>query len=193
MLAAHLALVIAALFTGAAVYINWAEQPARLQLDDRALLTEWKPAYKRGFAMQAPLAILGCLLGLIAWWQTGQWLWIIGALLMIANWPWSILAIMPTNNKLTAIDPKDAGPNSRALIEKWGWLHEAYSELWRRWYFWALCRQQDSGRRNGKRRPCNARDLARPTNSGAVSGFGPLRHFAVTPDVGPFRTEADMT
>ena len=116
MLAAHLALVIAALFTGAAVYINWAEQPARLQLDNRALLTEWKPAYKRGFAMQAPLAILGCLLGLIAWWQTGQWLWIIGALLMIANWPWSILAIMPTNNKLTAIDPKDAGPNSRALV-----------------------------------------------------------------------------
>ena len=120
MLAAHLALVIAALFTGAAVYINWAEQPARLQLDDRALLTEWKPAYKRGFAMQAPLAILGCLLGLIAWWQTGQWLWIIGALLMIANWPWTVLGIMPTNNELTAIDPKDAGPSSRALIEKWG-------------------------------------------------------------------------
>ena len=118
MLAAHLALVIAALFTGAAVYINWAEQPARLQLDDCALLTEWKPAYKRGFAMQAPLAILGCLLGLIAWWQTGQWLWIVGALLMIANWPWTVLGIMPTNNELTAIDPKDAGPSSRALIEK---------------------------------------------------------------------------
>jgi Domain of unknown function (DUF1772) len=125
----HLALVIAALFTGAAVYINWAEQPARLQLDDRAALAEWKPSYKKGFAMQAPLAILGCLLGLFAWWQNGQWLWIVGALLMIANWPWTLFAIVPTNNKLIDIDPKDAGPTSRALIEEWGWLHGCRSGL----------------------------------------------------------------
>ena len=129
MLAGHLALIVAALFTGAAVYINAAEQPARLQLDDRALLTEWMPAYKRGTAMQAPLAIVGCLLGLIAWWQNGQWFWLIGALLMLANWPWTLLAIMPTNNRLTATDAKDAGPTSRALIEKWGWLHGCRSVL----------------------------------------------------------------
>jgi uncharacterized membrane protein len=129
MIAGPLALVVAAVFAGAALYVNVAEQPARLALDDRSLLTEWKPAYKRGTAMQAPLAVIGCLLGLAAWWQTGAWLWAVGALLMIANWPYTLIVIMPVNNKLAAIDPAGAGPDSRRLIEQWARLHAVRTAL----------------------------------------------------------------
>jgi hypothetical protein len=123
MLTGLLALTIAAVFTGAALYINVAEQPARLMLDDRALLTQWKPSYKRGFAMQAPLAVIGCLLGLVAWWMTGKLAFVAGALLMIANWPWTLIGIMPTNTSLMDTELADAGLGSRALILKWNGLH----------------------------------------------------------------------
>ena len=129
MLTGQLALLVAAVFSGAALYINVAEQPARLGLDDRSLLTEWKPAYKHGLAMQAPLAILGFLLGLAAWWQAGHAGWVLGALLMIANWPVTFFAIMPTNNRLMATDPAAAGPESRAMIERWGSLHAVRTAL----------------------------------------------------------------
>jgi hypothetical protein len=123
MLAGQLALVTSAIFFGAAVYINVAEQPARLRLDDRALLSEWKPSYKRGFVMQASLAIIGFLFGGLSWWTTGAMGWGIGSLLLIANWPFTFLVIMPTNNTLMATEPELAGPDSRAMIEKWGGLH----------------------------------------------------------------------
>lgn len=119
----NLALTAAAIFAGVAFYVSFAEQPARLTLEDRALLAEWKPAYKRGFAIQAPLAIIGGILGLLAWWSTGRIFFVIGAILMLANWPWTIFGILPTNNVLMATSLDEANAKTRALIVKWNFLH----------------------------------------------------------------------
>src|SRR5438445_8779661 len=119
MIAGQLAILVASLFAGAALYVNVAEQPARLKLDERSLLVEWKAAYARGFAMQAPLAIAGFLLGLLAWWQTGNRSWLIGAVVLVANWPYTLLVMMPTNQKLKATDPAGAGSATRELVVKW--------------------------------------------------------------------------
>ena len=129
MMFGHLALIAAAIFAGAALYVSVVEQPARLLLDDRALLTEWKPSYKRGAAMQAPLALLGCLLGVIAWWQTSHPGFLVGAVAMIAPWPWTLIGIKPTNDALLATRPDQAGPQTRALVVKWGGLHGVRTAL----------------------------------------------------------------
>ena len=81
------ALVLASLFTGAAFYITLVEQPARLGLEDRSLLAEWKPCYKRGFNLQGSLVAVTALVGVIAYIQTGHWLWLTGALIIFPTGP----------------------------------------------------------------------------------------------------------
>ena len=122
LLAATLAVVTAALFTGAALYVSAVEHPARLGLDDAALLAEWKPSYKRGAAIQAPLALIGTVLGVLAFLGSYDWRWLLGAALMLANWPYTLIAIMPTNKRLLALAP-GAHPETRALMRSWGRLH----------------------------------------------------------------------
>ena len=118
-----LALIAASLFAGAALYASLAEHPARLRLDDRAALGQWGPSYARAAPMQAVLALLSLLLGLWAWWRIGgDWL-LAGALLIGTAIPLTLAMIMPLNNRLKATAPDAAGPESRALLVRWGKLH----------------------------------------------------------------------
>ena len=129
MLAGQLALILAAVFAGAALYVNLAEQPARLGLDDRALLAEWKPSYDKGKTMQASLALVAGLLGVLATILTGHALWLLGAVLIVTNWPYTLIIILPVNRKLEATAPDAADSGSRQLIESWGRLHAGRTAL----------------------------------------------------------------
>jgi hypothetical protein len=123
------ALALAAAITGAAFYVNFAEHPARLTLDNVNLLREWKPSYDAGYTMQATLAAVSAALGFLAAWSSDDWRWIVGAMLILANWPYTLIGIMPTNNRLKAIAESDAGPTSRALLVSWGRLHAVRTVL----------------------------------------------------------------
>ena len=140
MLIGQLALVTAAAFTDAAIYVTVAEQPARLALDDAALLTQWQSSYPRASVMQAGLALGSALLGLAAYWSSGDWSWLAGAVLIFANLPFTILVILPTNKALQAVAPAAADGSTRRAIETWARLHlvrDALGLLATAAYLWA--------------------------------------------------------
>ena len=118
-----LALVFAACLAGAAFYINFAEQPARLNLDPKQLLLQWAPSYKSGFIMQSTLAVLSGLASIYAFTQSQDWRWIVGSSLILANWPYTLLVIMPTNKKLLATKESEINADTVNLIRHWGKLH----------------------------------------------------------------------
>ena len=120
---ALLACFLAALFAGPAWYVALVEHPARLTLADGPALAQWKPSYARGKLMQASLALLGGAAALWAWWLGRDPLLLGGGLLLLANWPVTLIAILPTNHKLERIDPAAPTPETRALLVRWGRLH----------------------------------------------------------------------
>lgn len=123
------ALILATLFAGAAIYILVAEQPARLALTDASLLRHWQESYPRAARMQAGLAVLASLAGAFAFWRERNPLWLVGAALMLANLPFTLIVIAPVNNTLLALGTDQAGAASRALIEHWGALHAVRAGL----------------------------------------------------------------
>lgn len=121
------ALILSALFAGAAFYINFAEHPARMVLPVNAARDQWEPSYHRGFIMQATLAILGGMAGFAAWYVFRSPWWIAGAVLMLANWPFTLAAIMPVNKQLESKPADEALVKS--LLDRWNKLHAGRTVL----------------------------------------------------------------
>lgn len=120
MLAGPVALAFSASYFGAALHSVLVEQPARLALDDRALVKEWTPSDRRGLALLAALALVAAVAGLVQFRAGGEALWLIGAAFAIASWPYMFFVVVPVNNRLLASGPDGAG--ARGLVGAWGLL-----------------------------------------------------------------------
>ena len=118
-----IALVAAALFAGAALYINVAEHPARSLLDARSAVAQWAPSYHRATWMQAPLALASAAAGVVVWLIVGELAWLVAAVLIGAVVPFTFIGVMPTNRRLLAIDAERSTDDARVLLARWNRLH----------------------------------------------------------------------
>jgi Domain of unknown function (DUF1772) len=122
MIIGSLAIAAAGAFTGASLYVNYVEQPARLSLDDEALMKEWEPSDHRGFIVLAGLALIAALLGFVAYRELGDVRWLLGAAVALSTWPYTYLAVVPLNNRILAYIGADAAHEARKVIDLWGKL-----------------------------------------------------------------------
>jgi hypothetical protein len=79
--------------------------------------------------MQASLAIVGGLFGLLAYFISLDWRWLLGATVLLANWPYTLFVIAPANNRLMKTPPDAATDETRRMLERWGALHAGRSAL----------------------------------------------------------------
>lgn len=112
-----------ALFAGAALYINVAEHPARMLCDTKAAMEQWAPSYARATRMQAPLAVVGCLSAILAWLAGAGVDWLIGGVMLGLVVPFTLLVIMPTNQRLLSANLDKGSAQARELLVRWNRLH----------------------------------------------------------------------
>ena len=124
-----LATLAAGLFSGASIYINLVEHPARMQCGTVLAITQWGPSYKRATVMQAGLAAIGLLSAAGAWMLGAEGSWLIGGILFGLVIPFTLIVILPINRKLVTPDLARESLDIRRLLDRWARLHAVRSVL----------------------------------------------------------------
>jgi Anthrone oxygenase len=102
-LAQLVAVMASTLFGGAALYVSLVEHPARLSCGTELAATEFGPSYKRATVMQVSLAVIAAVAGGIGGLTGGGAIWFVGAAGIFAVIPFTLLFMLPVNNKI--LDP----------------------------------------------------------------------------------------
>ena len=129
-IAEFVAVLSCSLFTGASVYINLVEHPARMQCGVEVAATEFAPSYRRATVMQATSAALGSRVirktrmacGATFW-------WLVAGVLLGSVIPFTLFVILPTNTQLLSPTLDRRSVEAERLLGRWRSLHAVRSVL----------------------------------------------------------------
>lgn len=71
--------------------------------------------------MLASLALISAIFGFLTYSLSHDLRWLIGALIILASWPYVFFLVVPVNNSLLSLDA-DPPSFSRNLVQDWGLL-----------------------------------------------------------------------
>jgi hypothetical protein len=129
MLLLILSTACAGLFCGAALYVNLVEHPARMSCGPELALREFAPSYQRATILQVFLATGGVALGLTAAWQLHDSWVAVGAVLLGASVPFTLIVVLPTNKQLLDPTLDSRSLQATSLLRLWNRLHAIRSLL----------------------------------------------------------------
>jgi hypothetical protein len=128
-IAEFISVLACALFTGASIYVNLVEHPARMRCGVEIAVTESAPSYRRGTVMQATLAAVCLLSSLAAWLAGASFWWLVAGVLLGSVIPFTLIVILPTNKRLLSPTLDKRSIESELLLARWGRLHAVRSIL----------------------------------------------------------------
>jgi anthrone oxygenase-like protein len=128
-IAEFVAVLSCSLFTGASLYINLVEHPARMECGVEIAATEFSPSYRRATVMQATLAALGLLSSIAAWLAGATFWWLVAGALLGSVIPFTLFVILPTNKLLLSPTLDRRSAQTGQLLVRWGTLHAVRSVL----------------------------------------------------------------
>ena len=124
-----LALLACGTFFGAAVYISIVQHPAALEAGVATAARFFPPMYRRAAAMQVSLALVGTGAALAAWADGSGRGWLVGAVLLVAVVPYTLIAIKPINDQLLSAAGDVDESETQSLLHRWGRQHAVRSAL----------------------------------------------------------------
>jgi anthrone oxygenase-like protein len=117
-----IAILSAAFFAGGGLFVSIVIYHA-IMMDMASAVAHFGRIYNKAAPWQGSNAIICLAAAVIVSALSGDWWWAIGGLLVGASIPFTLLVMMPVNNRLLDEKAPPAPDEAVALLKRWGTLH----------------------------------------------------------------------